>query len=117
MPHDWYSGMVDPTKEGSFTLLARPFGELSGLFDDEFLHIGCDEVDFAALNQTESIVKYIQENSIPCTGRGFKRLIAEAALPDARAWHRGSAPAAQLLRLKVSSCAWVCRRSVGDLVN
>jgi hexosaminidase len=77
VPHDWYSGMVDPTKEDSFTLLAGLFGELAGLFDDEFVHIGCDEVDFAALNQSAPIVKYMLEKGIPRTGRGFKRLIAD----------------------------------------
>ena len=33
VPHDWYSGMVDPTKEASFDLLAGLFGELAEMFD------------------------------------------------------------------------------------
>ena len=45
-------------------------------FADEFVHIGCDEVDFNALNNTASIVAYMQQKGIPRTGRGFKKLIA-----------------------------------------
>ena len=45
-------------------------------FADEFVHIGCDEVDFNALNSTASIVAYMQRKGIPRTGRGFKKLIA-----------------------------------------
>jgi len=96
----WASSMVDPTKEESFALLKGLFTELSELFVDEvrtidadpggggggaadapslllqFIHIGCDEVDFAALNETASIVAYMQKHSIPRTQRGFKHLIA-----------------------------------------
>lgn len=48
--------MVDPTKNASFQLLSGLFGELASLFEDEFVHIGCDEVDFTALNNTPSVV-------------------------------------------------------------
>lgn len=76
VPGDWYSGMVDPTKEASFTLLDGLFGELAALFEDQYVHIGCDEVDFAALNNTASVVAYMAAHGIPRTARGLKSLIA-----------------------------------------
>eukprot|EP01052_Picozoa_sp_SAG31_P044470 SAG31_NODE_7766_length_1601_cov_5.037949_2_plen_182_part_00 len=73
----WASSMVDPTKEETFALLAGLFGEIAELFAPEkFIHIGCDEVDFAALNATESVVRYMAGNGIPRSAYGFKQLIA-----------------------------------------
>jgi hexosaminidase len=69
-------GLIDPTNEESYTLLDGLFGELADMFEDEYVHIGCDEVDFHVLNNSESVVKYMAAHSIPRTNRGFKKLIA-----------------------------------------
>lgn len=45
---------------------------------DEYVHIGCDEVSFAGLNSSASIVRYMEGRGLSRTGtRGFKKLIAD----------------------------------------
>jgi hexosaminidase len=69
-------GLLDPTNEESYTLLSGLFGELAEMFEDEYIHIGCDEVNFRALNESDSVVQYMAAHRIPRTNRGFKQLIA-----------------------------------------
>lgn len=68
--------LLDPVAEGSFALLNTLFGELAQLFDDEYVHIGCDEVPFALLNESAPVVAYMAEHGIPRTNVGFKRVVA-----------------------------------------
>ena len=45
---------------------------------DEFVHIGCDEVSFAGLNSSDSIVRYMEGRGLSRVGtRGFKKLVAD----------------------------------------
>lgn len=59
VPDDWYSGMVDPTKNASFELLGGLFGELAELFEDEYVHIGCDEVPLSKKRATSMMHIYM----------------------------------------------------------
>ena len=69
--------MLDPTKNETFTMLDTLIGELAEMFEDDYMHIGCDEVSFAGLNSSASIVRYMAEHGLSRTGtRGFKKLIA-----------------------------------------
>lgn len=69
--------MLDPTKNKTFELLEGLFGEIAEIFEDDYIHIGCDEVSFAGLNSSASIVQYMEELGLSRQGtRGFKKLIA-----------------------------------------
>ena len=56
--------MLDPTKNETFALLEGLFGEIADMFEDEYIHIGCDEVSFAGLNSSASIVRYMEANGM-----------------------------------------------------
>ena len=56
--------MLDPTKNETFGLLEGLFGEIADMFEDEYIHIGCDEVSFAGLNSSASIVRYMEANGL-----------------------------------------------------
>ena len=72
---DGYWSLLDPTNEQTYALLEGLFTELAAMFEDEYVHVGCDEVDFEALNESAPVVAYMQRRGIPRTGRGFKRLV------------------------------------------
>ena len=56
--------MLDPTKNETFALLEGLFGEIAELFEDDYIHIGCDEVSFAGLNSSASIVQFMEEHGM-----------------------------------------------------
>jgi hexosaminidase len=43
--HDDLRPPLDPTRESTYILLDKLFGEMAGIFPDEYFHIGGDEVD------------------------------------------------------------------------
>ena len=52
---------MDPTREEVYEFLDQFFGEMAGLFPDEFLHIGGDEVVPTQWNENPDIQKYMKE--------------------------------------------------------
>ena len=60
----WFSVPMDPTKEIVYEFLDGFFGEMAGLFPDQYLHIGGDEVNPAHWDTSEEIQAYMKENNI-----------------------------------------------------
>eukprot|EP00756_Hemistasia_phaeocysticola_P002304 Hpha_TRINITY_DN115_c0_g1::TRINITY_DN115_c0_g1_i1::g.82275::m.82275/K12373/HEXA_B; hexosaminidase len=69
-------GLLDPTSEQTYALLGALFAEIATLFEDEYVHIGCDEVNFKALNGSKRVIEYMAAHNIPRSDRGFKGLVA-----------------------------------------
>ncbi|MCK4749597.1 MAG: family 20 glycosylhydrolase, partial [Bacteroidales bacterium] len=55
---------LDPTRDEVYTFLNQLFGEMAGLFPDEYLHLGGDEVNATHWNENQSIQDYMVQNSL-----------------------------------------------------
>lgn len=61
----WGKGSVmDPTKETTYTFLDGFIGEMTGLFPDPYFHIGGDEVNPRAWNQSDTIQAFAREHGM-----------------------------------------------------
>ncbi|KAH1001060.1 hypothetical protein HUJ04_013320 [Dendroctonus ponderosae] len=58
------SGPMDPSREETFEFLQSLFSELRGVFKDEFIHLGGDEVDFSCWRQSENISNLMKDLNI-----------------------------------------------------
>jgi hexosaminidase len=56
--------VLDPTNEGTYTLLADFLGEMSELFPDTFIHIGGDENNGVQWNASAKIQTFIREHGL-----------------------------------------------------
>lgn len=56
--------VMDPSKEGTYTFLDGFIGEMAQLFPDPYYHIGGDEVNPRAWNQSESIQSFAKEHGL-----------------------------------------------------
>ena len=55
---------MDPSKESTYTFLDGFIGEMAQLFPDPYFHIGGDEVNPRAWNQSESIQSFAKEHGL-----------------------------------------------------
>jgi hexosaminidase len=55
---------MDPSKESTYTFLDGFIGEMAQLFPDPYYHIGGDEVNPRAWNQSESIQSFAKEHGL-----------------------------------------------------
>lgn len=55
---------MDPTREEVYDFLDQFLGEMTGLFPDEYLHIGGDEVVPTQWNENPEIQKYMEEHGL-----------------------------------------------------
>ncbi|MDF1576224.1 MAG: family 20 glycosylhydrolase [Bacteroidales bacterium] len=55
---------MDPTRDEVYEFLDQFFGEMSGLFPEEYLHIGGDEVVPTQWNENPEIQKYMREHEL-----------------------------------------------------
>lgn len=69
-------GNLNPTAPATFQLLDELFAAVTAMFHDDFVHIGCDEVDFDILNTSAAVVEYMQTHAIPRTSVGLQSLVA-----------------------------------------
>ena len=58
---------MDPTKESTYQFLDAFIGEMSGLFPDEYFHIGGDEVDPKQWNQSAAIRAFMTGHKLANT--------------------------------------------------
>ncbi len=56
---------MDPTKESTYNFLDRFFREMTGLFPDEYFHIGGDENNGKQWNANWEIRRFMEQNDIP----------------------------------------------------
>ena len=56
--------VMDPSKESTYAFLDGFIGEMTGLFPDPYFHIGGDEVNPRAWNQSESIQAFAKEHGL-----------------------------------------------------
>ncbi|MEX1122044.1 MAG: family 20 glycosylhydrolase, partial [Balneolales bacterium] len=56
---------LDPTSETVYDFLDTFLGEMAGLFPDDYLHIGGDEVTGTDWDESSDIQAYMAENNIP----------------------------------------------------
>lgn len=59
-----FDPVLDPTKEYTYEFLDKLFGEMVGLFPDEYFHIGGDENTGKHWEQNPEIQAYMEENNI-----------------------------------------------------
>lgn len=59
-----FSDPIDPTKESVYTFLTGLVEELTGLFPDRYFHMGGDEVDKSAWEDSDSIDAFMEKNGI-----------------------------------------------------
>jgi hexosaminidase len=62
--HDQLRPPLDPTKEATYKLLDRVFGEMEKLFPDRYFHIGGDEVDGKYWDKDERIQAWMHQHNI-----------------------------------------------------
>jgi hexosaminidase len=62
--HDQLRPPLDPTREATYKLLDRVFGEMEKLFPDEYFHIGGDEVDGKYWDKDERIQAWMHQHNI-----------------------------------------------------
>ncbi len=60
-----FSDPIDPSKESTYEILAALVEEMTGLFPDEYFHLGGDEVSFDAWEDNPSIQDFMLEQKIP----------------------------------------------------
>lgn len=60
-----YEGILDPTQEGTYTMLDALFTEMAGLFPDPYFHIGGDEVPSRPWRESERIQAFMRDNNLP----------------------------------------------------
>ncbi len=56
---------IDPSREGSYDFLGKLFGEMAGLFPDEYFHAGGDEVNGKAWDRSASVQRFRAERGLP----------------------------------------------------
>jgi hexosaminidase len=61
---DRSGAVMDPSKESTYTFLDGFVGEMTQLFPDAYFHIGGDEVNPRAWNQSESIQAFAKEHGL-----------------------------------------------------
>ena len=60
-----YNPTIDPTKEKTYKFLDAFFKEMSGLFNDEYFHIGGDENTGRHWDENPDIKTFMKKNNIP----------------------------------------------------
>jgi hexosaminidase len=55
---------LDPTKESTYTFLEAFIGEMAALFDDEYFHIGGDEVNGKQWRASEHVQAFMKQNGL-----------------------------------------------------
>ena len=55
---------MDPTNDGLYAFLDQVIGEMSGLFPDQYFHIGGDEVNPKRWEENEKIQAFMKENGL-----------------------------------------------------
>lgn len=58
-------GVMDPTRDSTYSLLDGFFGEMTKLFPDEYFHIGGDEVPAAAWTSQPKIRAFMKSHKLP----------------------------------------------------
>lgn len=69
--YEGYYGPMDPTKNFTFQFITNLFRELRATFQDDFMHLGADEVDFDCWSSNAEIVKYMKEQGY---GKNYEKL-------------------------------------------
>ena len=64
---DTYQGQLDPTMDLTFELLKTVFTYVNSTFDDQYVHLGGEEMVLNCWKQRESIVKYMQAKGLNST--------------------------------------------------
>ena len=59
-----HDAALDPTRESTYEFLDGFFGEMAGLFPDEFIHIGGDESNGKDWNGNPKIVAFMHEHNL-----------------------------------------------------
>eukprot|EP00026_Physarum_polycephalum_P006240 Phypoly_transcript_06282.p1 GENE.Phypoly_transcript_06282~~Phypoly_transcript_06282.p1 ORF type:complete len:551 (+),score=47.63 Phypoly_transcript_06282:60-1655(+) len=64
---DWGTGGVtlDVTNPYTYEVLDGFLAEMKGLFMDDFIHFGGDEVQYECWNMTPSVVQWMKDNDVP----------------------------------------------------
>jgi hexosaminidase len=64
---DYFSAMgsaLNPAKPETFTFLDRPFGEMAGLFPDQYFHVGGDEISGADWKANTQVHDFMKANNL-----------------------------------------------------
>ncbi len=59
-----FEALIDPTKDTTYQFIDSFLGEMSGLFPDEYFHIGGDEVNDKEWRENPQIQQFIQTNHL-----------------------------------------------------
>jgi hexosaminidase len=62
--HDDLRPPLDPTRESTYKLLDKVFGEMAGIFPDQYFHIGGDEVDGKYWENDAKIQAWMRSHNI-----------------------------------------------------
>lgn len=60
-----WSPAMDPTRKSTYRFLERFIGEMTGLFPDEYFHIGGDEVEGKPWMEDPDILAYMKKHGLP----------------------------------------------------
>lgn len=69
--YEGYYGPMDPTKNHTFQFIRNLFREVKATFQDDFIHLGADEVDFDCWSSNPNIVEYMKKQGY---GKDYAKL-------------------------------------------
>lgn len=69
--YEGFYGPMDPTKNHTYQFITNLFREVKASFQDDFMHLGADEVDFDCWSSNSEIVEYMKKKGY---GKDFARL-------------------------------------------
>ena len=59
-----FEGALDPSREETYAFLDAFFGEMAGLFPDQYFHIGGDEVEAKQWNESPRVQAWAKQNNL-----------------------------------------------------